>query len=80
MFNIDERDDRAAAIEAVAHYRAFLTTVLRMPASFHDLGIDEPDIDTMVTRLHINKGETIGGYYHLTEKETRQIYELMLGE
>ncbi|MBO4942218.1 MAG: iron-containing alcohol dehydrogenase [Muribaculaceae bacterium] len=80
VFNIDERDDRAAAIEAVAHYRAFLTTVLRMPATFHDLGIDEPDIDTMVTRLHINKGETIGGYYHLTAKETRQIYELMLGE
>ncbi len=80
IFGVDERDDRNAAIETVAHLRAFLSTVLRMPATFKDLGIDSPDIDTMVEHLHVNKGETIGGYYRLTAKETRQIYELMLGE
>ncbi len=80
IFGVDERDDRNAAIETVAHLRAFLSTVLRMPATFKDLGIDSPDIDTMVEHLHANKGETIGGYYRLTAKETRQIYELMLGE
>ncbi len=49
-----------------------------MPATFKDLGIENPDIDTLVERLHANKGESIGGYYHLTAKDTRQIYELML--
>ena len=49
-----------------------------MPLNFLELGIEKPDIDTMVERLHTNKGETIGAYYKLGAKDTRQIYELML--
>lgn len=78
IFNVDARDDRTAAIDTVASLRAFFSAVLRMPTTFKGLGIDEPDIDTMVTKLHINKGETIGGYYKLNAADTRQIYELML--
>ena len=80
IFAVDEKDDRTAAIETVAHLRAFFTTVLRMPATFKDLGIEKPDIATMVEHLHANKGESIGGYYRLTAKDTCQIYELMLDE
>lgn len=79
IFEVDEKNDRAAAIETVAHLRAFLTTVLRMPSTLKELGIAEPDIDEMVRRLHANKGETIGGYYKLGADDTRQIYELMKG-
>lgn len=78
IFNVDEKNDRAAAIETVASFRAFFSAVLRMPLTFKDLGVDNPDIDTMVERLHRNKGEYIGGYYRLGAKDTRQIYELML--
>lgn len=78
IFGINQRDDRAAAIDTVASLRAFFGAVLRMPLSFKALGIDNPDIDTMVQRLHANKGETIGGYYKLRAADTHQIYELML--
>ncbi len=78
IFGVDVRDDRSAAIETVASLRAYFTAVLRMPATFKALGIENPDIDTLVAKLHENKGETIGGYYKLTAADTRQIYELML--
>lgn len=80
IFDVDVRDDRSAAIETVASLRAFLSVVLRMPLSFKALGIDTPDIDTMVARLHANKGAEIGGYYKLAADDTRQIYTLMLGD
>lgn len=78
VFGVDERDDRTAAIEAVASLRAFFSAVLRMPLDFAGLGIDKPDIDTLVRHLHANHGESIGGYYRLSAADTRQIYELML--
>lgn len=80
VFGVDIKDDRAAAIEAVASLRAFFTAVLRMPSTFRELDIEEPDIDLLVKKLHEDKGETIGGYYRLTAEDTRKIYELMLGE
>jgi len=78
VFGVDAPDDRSAAIDAVASVRAFFGAVLRMPLTFKALGIPNPDIDLLVKKLHEDKGETIGGYYKLTAKETRQIYELML--
>ncbi len=78
VFGVQAKDDRTAAIEAVASLRAFFSAVLRMPISFKALGIDNPDIEEMVRRLHVNKGEQIGGYYRLNSDDTRQIYTLML--
>lgn len=78
IFGIDASDDRSAAIETVASLKAWFTAVLRMPSTFKALGIDNPDIDTMVEKLHQNKGEIIGGYYKLNSDDTRQIYRLML--
>lgn len=80
ILGIDLRDDRAAAIDTVASLRAFFGSVLRMPLSFKDLKIDNPDIPRMVANLHANKGEEIGGYYRLKASDTTQIYELMKGE
>lgn len=78
VFGVEAPDDRTAAIEAVASLRAFFSAVLRLPLTFKGLGIPEPDIDTLVRKLHEDKGEIIGGYYRLTANDTRQIYELML--
>lgn len=80
VFGVQAPDDRSAAIEAVAQLRAFFSTVLRMPLTLKALGITEPDIDLLVAKLHEDKGEEIGGYYRLTARDTRQIYELMLDE
>lgn len=78
IFGIESTDDRSAAIETVASLKAYFTAMLRMPATFKALGIENPDIDTLVRKLHENKGETLGNYYKLTPADTRQIYELML--
>ena len=75
IFGVDVRDDRSAAIETVASLRAYFTAVLRMPTTFKALGIENPDIDTLVAKLHENKGETIGGYYKLTAADTRQMLD-----
>lgn len=77
VFGVEAKDDRTAAIEAVASLRAFFSAVLRLPLDFKGLGIEEPDIDALVANLHRNKGEIIGGYYRLGADDTRQIYELM---
>lgn len=78
IFDVDNRDDRGAAIETVASFRAYITAVLRLPTNLEELGMPNPDIDTMVERLHANKGAQIGGYYRLSAENTRQIYTLML--
>lgn len=77
VFGVECADDRTAAIEAVASLRAFFSVVMRMPLTFKGLGIDNPDIDLLVSKLHEDKGEVIGGYYKLRATDTRQIYELM---
>ncbi len=77
VFGVEAKDDRTAAIEAVASLRAVCSAVLRLPLSFTGLGIDEPDIAALVSNLHRNKGEIIGGYYRLGAEDTRQIYELI---
>ena len=80
VFGVDAPDDRSAAIEAVAQIRAFFSAVLRMPLTLKALGVERPDIDELVGRLHAHKGDELGSYYRLTPADTRQIYELMLDE
>lgn len=80
IFDVDNRDDRDAAIETVASFRAYITAVLHLPVNLEDLGVDAPDIPLMVEHLHANKGSEIGGYYRLTAADTTRIYSLMLSD
>ena len=50
-----------------------------MPVSFMELGIDNPDIDLLVRKLHENKGDIIGSYIRLDKKATREIYGIANG-
>jgi alcohol dehydrogenase YqhD (iron-dependent ADH family) len=47
-----------------------------MPVTFKELGIEHPDIDLLVKKLHENKGEYVGSYVRLDAQATREIYEL----
>ena len=47
-----------------------------MPVTFKELGIEHPDIDLLVKKLHENKGEYVGNYVRLDAQATREIYEL----
>jgi hypothetical protein len=68
---------RDTAQEGIAALRDFLRSI-GMPTTFAELGIDSPDIPTMVSKLHENKGEVIGSYMQLRAEQTAEIYRLML--
>ena len=76
VFDVDICDDVAAAHEGIRRLRAFWSS-LGLPLTLGDLGIDNPDIDTMVTKLHQNKGALLGAYLPLDCNATREIYRLM---
>lgn len=76
VFGIENHDDASAAAEGVIALKAFFSSI-GLPVSFSGLGIDNPDIDTLVRKLHENKGEVIGGYRRLTNTDTDKIYRLM---
>jgi hypothetical protein len=76
LFDIVGTDDKAVALQGIEALRKFYRSI-GMPTTFAELGIDNPDIDTLVANLHENKGVKFGGYMALTSTETRAIYELM---
>lgn len=76
VFDVDICDDVEAATEGIRRLRAFWQS-LGLPLYMEDLGIDNPDIDTMVTKLHQNKGKLLGNYLPLDCNATREIYLLM---
>ncbi|MCX4311164.1 MAG: iron-containing alcohol dehydrogenase [Muribaculaceae bacterium] len=77
VFHVDTIDDRLAALEGISRLRAFYSS-LGLPVTLAGLGIENPDFDLLVSKLHENKGEEFGGYYRLTKAETREIYGLAL--
>ncbi len=77
VFDVENRDDTQAALEGIAKLKRFYSS-LGLPVTLSQLGINDPDFDLLVAKLHENKGEIIGGYYRLTATETRQIYKLSL--
>ncbi len=77
VFDIVEADDTIAALKGIEDLKRFYTSI-GLPVTFAQLGVENPDIDLLVAKLHENKGETIGGYYRLTAKETSEIYRLAL--
>ena len=75
VMDVVNDDDTQAALEGIARLRAFYAS-LGLPITLGQLGIENPDFDLLVHKLHENKGEVIGGYYRLSAVETRLIYEL----
>lgn len=77
VWDVVETDDRKAALQGIEKLKQFYKSI-GMPITLKELGIDNPDIDLLVKKLHENKGQTIGGYYRLTPTETTQIYTLAM--
>lgn len=76
VFGVKETtDEKADALEGVARLRRFFKS-LGLPSNFKELGIENPDIDTLVEKFHQNKGEAPGGYLPLTRERSRAVYEL----
>lgn len=68
----------ATALAGVARLKAFLKSI-GLPVTFRELGVDNPDIDLLVSKLVENKGESLGNYVRLTPQDCREIYELCKG-
>lgn len=75
IFGVEDAEDKeAVALEGVARLRAFFKETLHMPVTIAELGIADPDYDTLVRKLHENKGTPFGFYYSLTPADSREIY------
>lgn len=77
VFGVENHYEHSAALEGIQALKGFFMSI-GMPVTFGELGIEHPDIDLMVKKLHENKGEVIGGYYRLNAEDTRKIYEFAL--
>ena len=76
VWNVEKRKDlRMMTVGGVFAYKKFLKSI-GLPTSFRELGIENPDIDKLVYKLHEDKGEFIGNYVQLDRRATREIYEL----
>lgn len=71
-------DDTVDALEGVRRLRHFYRSI-GMPVTLAELGIENPDIDLLVKRVHENKGASFGSYLPITPEVSRAIYTLMLG-
>lgn len=69
--------DVETAGQGIAMHRQFLASI-GMPLTLAQLGIDNPDLETMNRKLHENKGAMIGFYLPLDADATMEIYRLML--
>lgn len=77
VFAVTAESDADAAFEGIARLREFFASI-GLPLTLKELGISDPDIDTLVDRLHEHKGPRLGFYYPLSPADTRAIYQLML--
>lgn len=75
VFDVQTSDDVEAAREAVSSLRGFFRSI-GLPVTMKELGIDAPDINLLVRKLHENKGPVVGAYIPLGPAETEEIYRL----
>ena len=75
VFAITGDNQREVAQEGINRLKAFWSSI-GMPVTMKELGVENPDIDKLVEKLHGNKGDVIGGYYKLTMDDCRRIYKI----
>lgn len=66
------------ATEGALKLKAWFHDVLHMPVTFAQLGVPEPDLELLNSRLHKNKGTVMPGYMPLDAETTMAIYRLAL--
>lgn len=75
VFDVDEADDSKAAELGIARLRGFFSSI-GLPVTMKELGIENPDIRTLVTKLHENKGPKFGGYVQLEAADSEAILRM----
>lgn len=76
VFDVEEKDTpEDTALEGISRLKSFWRS-LGLPLNLHELGVENPDIDLLVDKLHENKGEFVGHYVCLDREQSREIFEL----
>lgn len=75
IFDYWGEDDsvRGAALSALDNFERFFKSI-GMPTTFAELGIENPDIDLLVKKVHETKGDPFGAYYPITREVSKAIY------
>lgn len=68
-------DIHQTATVGIERLKEFFSSI-GMPVTMKQLGIENPDIDLLVKKVHENKGEKFGGYIKIAAADSRAIYEL----
>lgn len=77
VFDVTESDEMKAATEGISRLRDFFRSI-GLPVTMKELGIENPDIELLVKKLHENKGPKIGGYIQLDSTATEAIFKLAI--
>lgn len=74
----DSGDVKADALAGAMALKTWLHDVMHMPVTFAQLGIENPNLELLNTRLHKLKGDIMPGYMPLDYKATMEIYKLAM--
>lgn len=73
----DNLTETEIAEEGISRLKEFYRSI-GMPVTLGELGVDSPDIERLVAKLHEHKGNPIGSYVKLSPADTAEIYKMML--
>ncbi|MDO4334972.1 MAG: iron-containing alcohol dehydrogenase [Bacteroidales bacterium] len=79
VFGVQEADDTKAAFAGISALKTFFKSI-GMPTDMNELGITEPDIKLLSTKVVENKGAEFGNYIKVNEKVAEAIYRIAAGE
>ena len=71
----DPKNRKEVALGGIDAMEEFFQEI-GMPTSFEELGADPDDIDQLIEKLRINRGEVFGSYRRLTMEDAKNIYLL----
>lgn len=74
----DSGDASADAMAGALALKKWFSEKLHMPVTFAQLGIENPNLELLNTRLHNLKGEVLHGYMDLDAAATMEIYKQAL--
>lgn len=79
VFGITDSGDASKdAHEGAEKLKSWFHDTIHMPVTFKELGIPNPNLELLNTRLHKLKGEIMQGYMPLDAAATMEIYKLAL--
>ena len=71
VFGVPENEDlEEMALAGISRLKHFFR-YMGLPVNFKELGIEHPDIELLVKKLHENKGELVGNYVKLNKEYFR---------